>query len=129
MHKILVVDDEALVREAIALILGGNCYVIHTASGGLEALAMLEKECYDLVLSDLRMPDMSGDQLAKHLRLIHPDKRVMLITAFPSPEAWDVFDAVLLKPFSVRILRSTVAALLALPPHQFVAANQESKET
>ena len=123
MYKILVVDDEAAIREAIALILASSVYLINCAPSALDALSLLERESYDLVLTDLRMPDMDGYQLAKHVRVIYPGKRVMLITAFPSPEAWDVFDAVVLKPFSVRTLRSAVAALLDAPPGGYTGAN------
>jgi DNA-binding response OmpR family regulator len=61
----------------------------------------------------MKMPGMNGQQLLKELRGVDPGQKVILVTAFPPADALMPFDAVVLKPFSVRELRSTVAAVLS----------------
>jgi len=85
--KILVVDDEAPVRDMIKKGLsqmGG--YHVEVAKNGLEAIEKIEKDVFDLVLTDLKMPEMDGLELLKTLKGIRPEVMVILMTAYGSIE-------------------------------------------
>jgi DNA-binding NtrC family response regulator len=85
--KILVVDDEAPIREMIKKGLsqmGG--FNVETAHNGLEAIERIEKDIFDLVLTDLKMPEMDGLELLKNIKGIRPEVMVILMTAYGSIE-------------------------------------------
>jgi DNA-binding NtrC family response regulator len=85
--KILVVDDEASVREMIRKGLsqiGG--FHVETAQNGVEANEKIEKEIFDLVLTDLKMPEMDGLELLKNIKGTRPEVMVILMTAYGSIE-------------------------------------------
>ena len=85
--KILVVDDEAPVRDMIRNGLsqmGG--YNVAVAQNGVEAVEKIEKDVFDLVLTDLKMPEMDGLELLKTIKGTRPEIMVILLTAFGSIE-------------------------------------------
>jgi two-component system NtrC family sensor kinase len=79
---ILIVDDEAGIMSALAYLLGRDGYVVNTASNGRLALEKLEERVYDLILCDLRMPELDGPGLYRELEQRAPDllKRVIFLT-------------------------------------------------
>lgn len=86
--RILVVDDETRVLFVLSKSLKklDESLVIDTASSGSEALARLKSEPYELVITDLRMPGMDGLELMGEIRSRHPQVRLILMTAYGSPE-------------------------------------------
>lgn len=81
--NVLVVDDEAELREAIASYLELEDYNCFTASNGLEAFEIVEKENISFVISDIRMPGVDGVELLKRIKEKYPDiPLVMLMTGF-----------------------------------------------
>ncbi len=85
--KILVVDDEPLVRDIVKKGLsriGG--YDVETAQSGPEAVEKMEKDVFDLVLTDLKMPEMDGLELLKAIKGTRPEVMVILMTAYGSIE-------------------------------------------
>lgn len=66
--KIIVVDDDPVNLEAMETILSSEQYSVHTASSGKEALLLLDKENWDLVITDVMMPEMSGYELTRQIR-------------------------------------------------------------
>ncbi|MBM4361060.1 MAG: sigma-54-dependent Fis family transcriptional regulator [Deltaproteobacteria bacterium] len=80
--RILVVDDEANARSALAEILRDERYVVETAADGFKALGKLEDFPADLVLTDLKMPAMDGIELMGKIRASSPDVAVVVMTAF-----------------------------------------------
>ena len=85
--KILVVDDEAPIREMIKKGLsqmGG--YSVEVAQNGKEAIEKLEKDIFDLVLTDVKMPEMDGLELLKNIKGTRPEMMVILMTAYGSIE-------------------------------------------
>jgi two-component system response regulator AtoC len=85
--NILAVDDEAPIRDMIKKGLsqmGG--YNVEIAQNGLEAIEKIEKEVFDLVLTDLKMPEMDGLELLKTIKGIRPEVMVILMTAYGSIE-------------------------------------------
>lgn len=84
MYKILIVDDEALVRNGLERLLGRipSAHVVGKVSNGIEAKAFLEQYAIDAVISDIRMPLMDGLDLAKFISSYRPACRVVLISAY-----------------------------------------------
>ncbi len=80
--KILVVDDEASMRVTLAANLELEGFDVVEAKSGTEALAILEKNTFDVLLSDVRMPGMNGVELFRKARERRPDLPVVLMTAF-----------------------------------------------
>lgn len=83
-YKILIVDDERIVRESLYHWFEDEGYDVETAEDGLSALKIFEKDKYDLVLLDMKMPGMSGLELLVKIKEIDPVCIVILITAFAS---------------------------------------------
>lgn len=118
MKTVLVVDDEPTVRFALAEGLADRRRGIRvaTAGSGLEAITVLEAERVDLVLTDLRMPEMDGFELLAHLRRNFAGLPVIVMTALGGSEmetqlagAVECFT----KPFNVPVLKAKVRELLA----------------
>ena len=80
--KILIVDDQEIIRELISEILRSDGHDITVASTGVEALLHLNKAQYDLIISDLSMPDMTGSQLASEIRAKGNKIPFILLTGF-----------------------------------------------
>lgn len=80
--KILIVDDQEIIRELIAEILRSDGHNITVAATGVEALLQLNKGQFDLLISDLSMPDMTGSQLASEIRAKGDKTPFILLTGF-----------------------------------------------
>jgi DNA-binding response OmpR family regulator len=80
---ILVIDDEASLRQMMARILQSAGYEVTTAADGREGLALISEHLFDLVYSDIRMPDVDGLELLKIIHAKFPDLPVILFTAQP----------------------------------------------
>jgi len=85
-YKLLVVDDEKSQREVLSGYLKKKKYDIITAESGKAALARLKEDTIDLVLTDMRMPEMDGSELLKATKKLNPDIDVIVMTAFGSIE-------------------------------------------
>jgi CheY-like chemotaxis protein len=109
--KVLVVDDEAAVRDLVAGLLRHLGHEARTAGTGAEALAALGAADFDLHFVDLQMPGMRGDELAAEIKKRKPDTVVVLITGSEPRELPSAIDHVLLKPFSLDDLRLAIAAV------------------
>lgn len=130
--KILIVEDEP--RIALAL-----CRALEFPPGGTRrveispvaetALCKLQSECYDLIITDLRMPGMSGAEFLRQVDNLCPGTPTMLITGFGSPEVEDLarrLGAVYMaKPFSLHCFVERVEQIMAdeekkrsSPPHR-----------
>lgn len=84
--KILIVDDEPSMREFLEIMLTREGYKVTTTSDGKDALNILNKQMYDVVISDIQMPAMGGLELLKSIKDISPDTEVIMITAYASTE-------------------------------------------
>jgi len=80
---ILIIDDEASLRQTMARILQRAGYEVTTAADGNEGLALIAEHSFDLVYSDIRMPDMNGLELLKTVHAKYPELPVVLFTAQP----------------------------------------------
>lgn len=84
--SILVVDDEAASRESLVDVLADEGYDAHGAADGREALNLLQTAEFDIVLTDLRMPELDGVGLLREVRRLCPQTLVILMTAYASVE-------------------------------------------
>lgn len=119
--RILLVDDNELIREMAADILQDERYQVAQAGDAQEALAQLQQSGrFDLLLSDIRLPGMSGRELADVARRLDPDLPIVFMTGY-AEEALKRDDflgrgmALLRKPFSLAELRRQVREALAAP--------------
>ena len=84
--NILVVDDEQSYREVLKMILTAQEYTVETAVNGKDALKIMEKEAFDVVITDLKMPVMDGYELLQEIRRRDYDTEVIVLTAFGTIE-------------------------------------------
>jgi len=84
--RILVLDDDPVVTLSCKRILGAEGYSITTVERGEDALNRLSKEEFDLLISDVKLPDISGMVVLKEARIIKPDADVVIITGYPNLE-------------------------------------------
>lgn len=114
---LLVVDDEPGMRDTLSDILEEFAFAVHQAENGIEALAKVQANRYDLVLMDMRMPQMDGAETLRRLRMITPDVPVVMMTAVAEASALDQASdqgaqAILYKPLDIAKLVSLVEKLL-----------------
>lgn len=95
--KILVLDDDPVVNLSCRRVLGAEGYNISTVERGEDALNRLSKEDFDLLIADIRLPDISGMVVLKEARVIKPQTDVVIITGYPTLE--DAREAVRLGAF------------------------------
>lgn len=115
MHEqsILVVDDEPDMRAALCHVLSRSGYCVESASSGFEALEKFKKDDFRMVITDLKMPEMSGIQVLGEIKKISPQIPVIMITAYGTIS--NAVEAMkegasdyLIKPFSSETLEATV---------------------
>ena len=82
-QSILIVDDEEIIREFLLEVLGED-YKVSTASDGDEAIEKIKTTKYDLIITDLKMPRVSGEEVVKFAREQDPNYQVVVISGFLS---------------------------------------------
>jgi two-component system, NtrC family, response regulator PilR len=113
VSRILVVDDEESMRQLLEIALGKEGHRITLAESGTKATELIDKSSYDLVISDIKMPDMSGVEVLRHIKETDPSVPVIMVTAYASAEtavealrlgAYDY----LTKPFKMEELKTNI---------------------
>ena len=82
MSKILIADDEADLREMLSILLESKGHIVKAASSGNEAFNLFQKENFDIVLSDFKMPDGNGASLLKRIREVNKDVSFYMMSGF-----------------------------------------------
>jgi DNA-binding NtrC family response regulator len=82
INHILVIDDEAVVRDGVRRILENCQYTVETATSGYLALERIQDKDFDLIITDLKMPGMSGMEVLKTIRVLQPEVPVIIITGY-----------------------------------------------
>src|SRR4051812_22028451 len=113
-RRILVVDDEPFVCDAVKMMLNFDGHVVETANNPQEALAIYAPGKFDLVITDFAMPIMKGDELAAAIKARSPNQPVVMITAYAemlksSGLPLKGVDFVISKPFLLENLREAIA--------------------
>ncbi len=113
---ILIVEDDESIREIVVRVLGDEGYVIHTASNGLKGLEQFYLTLPDLIILDVKMPEMDGWETLERLRQVS-ECPVIMLTVFGSTD--DIIkglelgaDDYLVKPFGIQELIARVSAVL-----------------
>ena len=127
LRRVLVVDDDPAVRKSFDRVLTGKGYAVITAENGEEALRKLNEEKYDLVYSDIRMPGMSGLEVAEKVRARRPWTPVVIITGYGTDIAEKRAKAAgvskfLHKPLSPAMIEDSARDVLAVPAAPAAAA-------
>jgi CheY-like chemotaxis protein len=112
-RRILVVDDEPFVCDAVKMMLAFDGHTVETASSGKEALAKFDQAKFDLVITDFAMPAMKGDELAVAIKARDPRQPVVMITAYAemlqsSGSPLPGVDFMISKPFLLENLREAI---------------------
>ena len=116
--KTFVVDDDAEVLKTLKKILERKGHEVEAFSAAPAALERLKEEPPDLILTDLKMPEMDGIQFLTSARAVHPDIPVILITGFATIDTavsaikWGAFDY-LRKPFEIKHIYEVIDRALA----------------
>lgn len=82
--RLLIVDDETVIRDGLKRILEGESFDVETCSSGFHAIEIMQQHDFDLIITDLKMPGMSGIEVLKSVRTLQPDIPVILITGYAS---------------------------------------------
>jgi len=111
--KILVVDDEPVIIAGAERVLKEEGYKVESASNGKVAMHMIEENDYDLVLTDLRMPEIDGSALIRFIKESRPSTGVVVITAYPSQKTMgETLDLGIIdyipKPYTPAVLRNVM---------------------
>jgi DNA-binding NtrC family response regulator len=117
-HTILVVDDEKLILNSIKHVLRSENYHLLTAQSGIEGLKLLKKHNVQLVISDQKMPKMTGVEFLKMVKVLYPEILTIMLTAHDETKiAIDAIDEVgvykfILKPWENNDLKITIRRAL-----------------
>ena len=120
--SILVVDDELLIRDLLYDFFTGQGWDISVAEGGEKALELIRAKKFDLVLTDIKMPEMDGLALTGHVKQAYPDLPVVLMTGFPSVDTAvealrKKVDDYIIKPFNINQLYKLVESKVKTGQH------------
>jgi CheY-like chemotaxis protein len=114
--RVLVVEDNAEFRDWANQVLERRGYSVAHCNNGAEAMTLFSKHNFDLVVADLRLPFMTGDELAQRIKTIAPQQPVIIVTGDSTFCCRDTpADAVLFKPFEAGELGRAVERLLLGP--------------
>jgi len=120
-RRILVVDDEPFVCDAVKMMLAFDGHSVETASSAKDALAIFEKSKFDVVITDFAMPAMKGDELALAIKARNPRQPVVMITAYAemlqsSGNPLPGVDFIISKPFLLENLREAISRVSPVAP-------------
>ena len=123
-RKILVVDDDILVLDALRELLIADGYEVTTATRGQEALEVMEREPFDLVVLDVVMPKMTGFDVCRQIRTWDDEKsrvKIIMLTAKTDPRDLEIgeeagCDLYLTKPIDPRKLKELIRGILGDAP-------------
>jgi CheY-like chemotaxis protein len=118
--RILVIDDQELVRNTLAALLSDQGHEVTEASCAEEAILLAERQAFDLVFTDLAMPGTDGVAAAGHLKSRHPSMKIVLMSGYGSERAFEqaggnsaIIDAVISKPFRLAEIAEVVKEMLS----------------
>ena len=111
MALILVIDDQSSIRTFLAMVLKDLGHEVKLAEDGQKGIQLFEGSSgFDLVITDINMPNEDGNEVAKYIRSSHRSTiPVIAITGFPEEADTELFDDMIIKPFKLEKLRETVA--------------------
>jgi len=117
-HRVMIIDDERIVGDMAKMSLEQDGYLVETFLNGESALARLNQERFDVVVTDLKMKGIDGMQVLKAVKALHPETPVIMITAFANldtaiaalrGEVHDFFP----KPVKIKELKASIGRALS----------------
>jgi len=130
-RSVLIVDDERIAATNLEHLMRKDGYTARSTQSGTAAIAMLDQQPFDVVLTDLRMEKVDGMQVLRHCKRVHPDSEVILITGYATTES--AVEAMregafyyIAKPFRLEEVRKVVAE--AMEKIRLKAENRELRE-
>lgn len=130
--SVLVVDDESFIRQILSRIVGREGYQVHQATDGKDALISLRDTPCQIVISDIKMPNMDGIELLSEIRARHEHVSVILITAYAGEYSAEAAlsagaDAFITKPFKNVEIAETLRKVLVMNLHRQQKSAQASQ--
>jgi DNA-binding NtrC family response regulator len=121
--RILVVDDDESIRNIVKAILEGEGYIVDLAATGREAIKRTEETAYNVVLIDIRLPDIEGVELLKLMKDAVPRTRKIMVTGYPSMQNAIAAlnknaDAYMIKPIDIEKLLNTLKEQIKLQENE-----------
>ena len=121
--RILIVDDDRIVRSLLARYLEEDGHQVEAADGGAAGIARFGARPFDLVITDRAMPGAAGDQLAVEIKQASPTTPVIMLTGFGDAMKWRAeqppgVDLVVSKPITLAELRAAIASVIPYPPKE-----------
>ena len=87
MIKILIADDQELIRDSLRIVLSGNSdFLVNTAANGIEVVRAVRRDKPDVILMDIRMPEMDGVQCTQIIKENYPEIKIIILTTFDDDE-------------------------------------------
>ena len=131
LANILVVDDDAVVRNTLCSVLGDEGYTVEAVEDGKKAIKACEKLPFDVALIDIKLPDMKGTELLSKLKKLHPKMIRIIVTGYPTLETAvkavnERADGYVLKPFDVTRLLEMIRNLLAEKTNEYLSMMAEN---
>lgn len=128
--KLLIVDDELLIRDLLYDFFKSRDYDIAVAESGQGALAQMEENHFDTIILDLKMPDMDGLELATKIRAADESVPIIIMTGYPSMEtAIEAIrkraDDYFIKPFNLKHMNKAVESALIRNGHEVPSPGTE----
>ena len=115
--RLLLVDDNRTLCKTMSYILEHKGYEVQTAGDGDTAIERVKEQAYDLILIDIKMPDPNGVETYRMIKMIRPDVKVLMITAYAVPDLvqdslMEGAIAVIYKPFHMQNLLKKIEQLV-----------------
>ncbi|MCD6163396.1 MAG: sigma-54-dependent Fis family transcriptional regulator [candidate division Zixibacteria bacterium] len=132
MINIIVVDDDKALRKNLAFYLKSQSYEVDTAESGEEAIELSKNKFYDILISDIKMNKMSGFELMKKVKNIHPAAEIILITGYGNiPMAVDAIQGgaadFICKPFEFGNLLTRIESIIKRREHKVTSTDKYDK--
>ncbi len=128
MPKILIIDDEKIVTDALKTVLTGKGYAVATAADGMSGIEIFRQFKPDIVILDRDMPKMTGSEVFKRIKIESPDSKILILTGYADPEGGEKYmklgaDAFLSKENGIEILFTAIEAALKTSGHAVCPAS------
>jgi CheY-like chemotaxis protein len=110
MNSILIIDDDEQIGMSLSQVLSDHDYQVQYAPNGKEGIKLFNSPCkFDLVITDIRMPEMDGNEVARYLKASNEIKTpIVAITGYSHETNTRLFDFILMKPFSLNTFVKSV---------------------
>jgi CheY-like chemotaxis protein len=126
MQSVLIIDNERTVAEVLKLALMKHGYNVETACNGKEGAEKFDEDFYDFVITDILMPGLDGNNVVRYIRQsTKPLTPVIGISGTPWLLEKNSFDAVLVKPFSIYTMLTTIQNCCHWEPRHDTAKNRQ----